>query len=173
MREDVYGVFVRVQDEQHALTADYAKFAQTIHESIREQLARRDKIDTHLAQKARLYNKGFRDAENLPDCFEKACEQLKTSYAQHKKQTLKNIGQLVKKQTQEAPYDAFILGLAMYVACYLVNAPLDEADNNVVNLVQEAFCKALHCKIKQSYPSQVKQLKFSLKFIKVKRNILQ
>ena len=63
---------------------------------------------------------------------------------------MENIAALVKKQmTQQGePYEAFVLGLAMYVAAYLVNAPLDEADNNVVNLVQEAFCKALHMKIK-------------------------
>jgi len=62
--------------------------------------------------------------------------------------------------------------LGLYLACYLVNAALDEADTNVVNLVQEAFCKALHLKIKQSYPGPVKQLKYALKFSKVSKKIL-
>ena len=79
----------------------------------------------------------------------------------------------MRRKTQEQPYDAFILGLGLYVACYLVNAPLDDGDSNVVQLIQEAFCKALHFKIKQSYPTEVKQLKYALKFSKVRRKILQ
>lgn len=55
VREDVYGVFVRVQDEQHALSQDYAKFAASIHTCIKEQLAQRDKIDAHLAEKTRNF----------------------------------------------------------------------------------------------------------------------
>ena len=62
--------------------------------------------------------------------------------------------------------------MGLYVASYLVNAALDDADTNVVELVQEAFCKALHLKIKQSYPTSVKQLKYSLKFRKVSNRIL-
>ena len=49
MREDVYGVIVRVQDEQQAINTDYSKFAKSIHSTIRDQLARRDQIDAHLA----------------------------------------------------------------------------------------------------------------------------
>jgi len=50
---------------------------------------------------------------------------------------------------------------------------MDEAGGtNVVNLVQEAFCKALHLKIKSVYPSQVKQLKYALKFRKVQKTML-
>lgn len=61
----------------------------------------------------------------------------------------------------------------MYLACYLVNCAMDEAGGtNVVNLVQEAFCKALHLKIKSVYPSQVKQLKYALKFRKVQKTML-
>ena len=146
----MYGVFVRVQDEQQALTADYGKFAKAIHATIRDQLARRDQIDAHLAQKIRLYKASVNPDSSIELQFANANDDLKQAYATHKRQTMANIASLVKKQmTQQGePYDAFVLGLAMYLAAYLVNAPLDEADNNVVNLVQEAFCKALHLKIK-------------------------
>lgn len=53
MREDVYGVFVCVQDEQQALATDYSKFASRIHVCLKEQLSTRDLIDKHLAEKAR------------------------------------------------------------------------------------------------------------------------
>ena len=66
MREDVYAVFIQVQDEQHAQSADYAKFAESIHTAIRNQLERRDKIDAHLAEKARRYN----DSRNAFDANE-------------------------------------------------------------------------------------------------------
>lgn len=65
-----------------------------------------------------------------------------------------------------------MLGIGLYVACDLVNAALDDTETNVVQLVQEAFCKALHLKIKQSYPIAVKQLKYNLKFRKVSNKIL-
>ena len=171
----MYGVFVRVQDEQQAITTDYTKFAKSIHASIRDQLARRDQIDAHLASKIRLFKASNPDSsESENHEFTRASEDLKKAYATHKRQTMANIASLVKKQmTQDGePYDAFVLGLAMYVAAYLVNAPLDEADNNVVNLVQEAFCKALHLKIKQSYPAPVKKLKYALKFQKVSKRML-
>lgn len=58
------------------------------------------------------------------------------------------------------------------MTCYLVNAPLDDADNSVVTLVQEAFCKALHMKIKAGYPNAVKQLKYAQKFRKVSQRML-
>lgn len=49
----MYGVFVCVQDEQHALATDYTKFANRIHYCLKEQLSTRDLIDKHLAEKAR------------------------------------------------------------------------------------------------------------------------
>ena len=90
-------------------------------------------LDRHLAQKARQSNGSHTEMQGRK--FEQAEQELKNAYSRHKTETLANIGSLVKKQTQQAPYDAFVLGLGMYVACYLVNSPLDEADNNVVSLV--------------------------------------
>ena len=71
VREDVYAVFVRVQDEQHALSADYTRFAEAITAAIKDQLARRDLIDKHLAAKARQGGKRF----------DQAIEDLKTAYS--------------------------------------------------------------------------------------------
>ena len=95
MREDIYGVFVRVQDEHRALTTDYTKFAQAIHASIRDQLARRDKIDAHLAHKIRRFK--TLNPDSSTSAFDQATADLKSAYSSHKREAMENIAALVKK----------------------------------------------------------------------------
>ena len=54
MREDVYGVFVGVQDEEQAQLGDYESFSAAICSIIKDQLRRRQQIDAHLASKVRI-----------------------------------------------------------------------------------------------------------------------
>ena len=54
---------------------------------------------------------------------------------------------------QDAPFEAFFLGLGLYIVGYLVNSIESDPTSSIVNLVQEAFKKALQRKIKESYPS--------------------
>jgi hypothetical protein len=77
------------------MTKDCAKFAAGIHTCLKDQIAKRDMLDRHLAQKARLSNAHHTDVQGRK--FDLAEQELKSAYNRHKTETLARIGSIVKK----------------------------------------------------------------------------
>ena len=58
------------------------------------------------------------------------------------------------------------MGLGLYIVAFLVNSIENDPDRKTIKLVQKTFKAALSLKIKQRYPTEVKQMKYELKFRK-------
>ena len=58
------------------------------------------------------------------------------------------------------------MGLGLYIVAFLVNSIENDPDRKTIKLVQKTFKAALSLKIKERYPTEVKQMKYELKFRK-------
>ena len=109
----MYGVFVRTQDESSAMTKAYATFVKEISNLVKEQLRTRELIEKHLEEKAGRHS----ELE-----WKRANEEVQQAYSLHRSQALAKMSSLIKTKTQESPYEAFIMGLGLYIVGFLVNS---------------------------------------------------
>lgn len=116
------------------MTKAYAGFVRRINDLVKEQLRTRELIKTHLEKKTDEHS-----GLNL----EKADQEIQQAYSQHRSQALAKISDLVLTRMEKTPYEAFVMGLGLYVVAYLTNAIENDTEQTIVKLVQDAFAKAL------------------------------
>ena len=95
------------------MTKAYATFVKEISNLVKEQLRRRGLIEKHLEEKTRRHSELKWDSAN---------QEIQEAYNLHRTQALAKMSNLIETKKEDAPYEAFIMGLGLYIVGFLVNS---------------------------------------------------